>query len=621
LPNPTLAQLVNNVSTFTYYSGKGNFVQNRLPFGKDQVGGGDSGQPFIKPTANDAVPGILNTVAEAARDVIRTTKFLVTPKGLLFTAKQMGLQQMTAAPEKLVVAPPVSNKKGNLFSQIKSFISDYITTDPTRKYNPLNQNLLANVAGSFIGQHYARAGFGLHIDEHAKYTYIATQNNKNGNNRLVNLLKGMTMGNNNVFPKLNVNDIYKTDKELFSYSGGANSFYGIGKTSIKSYVSTFAATKAPATIDANVVSIPVTDILDIDNDSSILTSPSVASLEGSFDFSTQDFRAYKRALNPNAFPDYQVNTAYGAYPNTAYTGVRITLDTPENTQKYNIYSRLGIINTNNYDGFGTNYQDRINAISLYYGGGAIGIGANTKDMNAQPVTNDGVRDLIKFRIKALDHNNTSNGVFMVFRAFLNGSITDTVTPTWNPIKYVGRGETFYSYDGVTNSINFSFTIAAFSRQEMKPLYQKLTYLKSIMYPDYKANKMRGTVIELTIGDYIKYQPGIINSLTITIPEESPWEIALNEPDQTSGGLDKDMHELPMMLKVDMEFIPIWNFLPKRSIYSNGNFNLTPFIGIDDIEDGSPGHTADNKQARYYDKEWANPSRNSGVEKGEPITNN
>jgi hypothetical protein len=601
LPNPTLAQLVNNVSTFTYYSGKGNFVQNKLPFGKDQVGGGDSGQPFVTTTANDVMPGILNTVAEAARDVIRTTKFLVTPKGLLFTAKQMGLQQMTAAPEKLVVAPPVSNQKGNkgnLFNQVKSFISDYITTDPTRKYNPLNQNLLANVAGSFIGQHYARAGFGLHIDEHAKYTYIATENNKNGNNRLVNLLKGMTMGGNNVFPNLNVNDLYVTQKELFSYSGGANSFYGIGKTSIKSYVSTFNAAYEPATVDANVVTISEQDMLLIDPQTSILSIPSETSVGDSFDFSTQDFRAYKRAINPNAFPDYAPNTEVGALPG-AYTGVRITLDTPENTKKYNIYSRLGIINTNNYDGFGTNYQDRINAISLYYGEGAIGIGANTQDMNAQVVTADGVRDLIKFRIKALDHNNTSNGVFMVFRAFLNGSITDSITPTWNPIKYVGRGETFYSYDGVTSNINLSFTVAAFSRQEMKPLYQKLTYLKSIMYPDYKANKMRGTIVELTIGDYIKYQPGIINSLTITIPEESPWEIALNSPDQTGQNLDKDMHELPMMLKVDMEFIPIWNFLPKRSVHSTDNdangttetWGITPFIGID--------KTMDNR-----DNEWS-----------------
>lgn len=76
---------------------------------------------------------------------------------------------------------------------------------------------------------------------------------------------------------------------------------------------------------------------------------------------------------------------------------------------------------------------------------------------------------------------------------------------WNECSYVGRGESFYTYDGFRNVVSFEFTIAAMSRMEMKPLYQKLNYLRSKLWPDYKANKMRGNLVQLTIGDYIKLQ--------------------------------------------------------------------------------------------------------------------
>lgn len=413
---------------------------------------------------------------------------------------------------------------------------------------------------------------------------------KDGSN-IVDLLKGLTFGasgSNSTFPKLRQGDIYRSDKELFSYPNGNGILdrAGLGsRTSVYSYVSTFAAANAPQTVEAGVVSIPEEDMLNIDGDGNLAKAGFVAG--NSFNFALQDFRAYKRAINADAFPTYQENNGTAGSPvygGKAYQGTRIVLDTPANAKKYNIYSRLGIINTNNKDGYGTVYQDRINALSLYYGGGKFGdLNANggTNDMNNQDVSTSEIRDLIKFRIKAIDNDSINNGVFMVFRAFLDGAITDAITPTWTPTKYVGRGESFYTYEGVTNSLTFSFTMVAFSRQEMMPLYQKITYLKSIMYPDYSSNKMRGTIVELTIGDYIKYQPGIINSLSITIPEDATWEIALNSPDGTTGKLDEDMHELPMMLKVQMEFIPIWNFLPQRSAHSKtGNYKLTPFIGID-----------------------------------------
>ena len=212
--------------------------------------------------------------------------------------------------------------------------------------------------------------------------------------------------------------------------------------------------------------------------------------------------------------------------------------------------------------------------------------------------------MIKFRIKAFDNDKPGSGVYMVFRAFLNGAISNPISPAWNPIKYTGRAESFYAYEGTTEEYSLSFTIAALSRQEMKPLYQKLNYLKASLYPDYVNNKMRGTFFELTVGDLIKYQPGIISGLTITIPEDANWDVAISEPE---NGPDKDMHELPMMVKVDLSFIPIYNFLPRKSSHA-------PFIGIDDAlenpvtvstQPGVPG-----VQHHTGPKEWLTPYQNS-----------
>jgi len=222
--------------------------------------------------------------------------------------------------------------------------------------------------------------------------------------------------------------------------------------------------------------------------------------------------------------------------------------------------------------------DKINKISLFYTNNLKTLTLqNLKDANGVEVGN--IRDMIKFRIKSYDNDSANTaGVYMVFRAYIN-NIKRGIQSKWNPYNYVGRGESFYLYDGFTETISFQFTIMASSRSEMKPLYQKLNYLISTLTPDYnKQNRMRGNISELTIGDFIKYQPGVITSLDIIVDEDANWEIAIDEPE---AGNDSSMHELPHMLKCNMTFIPIYNFLPRKSAEA-------PFIGIDDSEkpDGS-----------------------------------
>ena len=84
-------------------------------------------------------------------------------------------------------------------------------------------------------------------------------------------------------------------------------------------------------------------------------------------------------------------------------------------------------------------------------------------------------DLIKFRINVIDSVNPDKNDVIVFRAFLD-DLSDDFTAGYNNYKYNGRAEKFYTYNEFDRSLSFKFKIAAQTRSEMKPIYQKLNYL-------------------------------------------------------------------------------------------------------------------------------------------------
>ena len=175
-----------------------------------------------------------------------------------------------------------------------------------------------------------------------------------------------------------------------------------------------------------------------------------------------------------------------------------------------------------------------------------------------------VRDLVKFIIQSVNTDTPDTSVFMYFRAYLT-NLSDNVDAQWSDVKYAGRGNPFYIYNGFTRKIQVGFKVAALSAEEMAPMYSKLNYLISSLMPDYgDGNVMRGPLHRLTIGNYFDAQLGILNSLSYTVPNDSPWEIAIDEPE---GGTK--MLILPHILEVSMTFTPIG---AERGIGANGPAN-------------------------------------------------
>jgi len=272
----------------------------------------------------------------------------------------------------------------------------------------------------------------------------------------------------------------------------------------------------------------------------------------------QDFRKNTKAESIKS-PDYTISTnRYEERVKLGDAGKQL----PENTS---------YVKGVNYGKNGKEGLDKINTLQIY------------KSNNIDPSKE--INDLCKFRIGVIDNDNPSLKTYIHFRAFID-SMDDSYTADWSSQKFAGRAENLYNYQGFDRKFNLSWTVAAQSKQELIPMYQKLNYLASVCAPDYsKDGYMRGNLIELTVGGYLFNQVGIMTGINYTVPMDSPWEIAIND---TNSGSDKSVKELPFMIKVSgFNFIPIHNFVPnvQKNQFSLTNTELLQNISANNADPG------------------------------------
>ena len=112
-----------------------------------------------------------------------------------------------------------------------------------------------------------------------------------------------------------------------------------------------------------------------------------------------------------------------------------------------------------------------------------------------------------------------------FRALFTEDITDTISPSWNPINYIGRTTAVYTYQNTARSLSFGFTIMPKTKQEFPILLEKVNYLVGMCYPNLDDYfRASGPLIKLTAGDIVKEQLGFLSECSVTFPSsESPWE--------------------------------------------------------------------------------------------------
>jgi hypothetical protein len=187
-------------------------------------------------------------------------------------------------------------------------------------------------------------------------------------------------------------------------------------------------------------------------------------------------------------------------------------------------------------------------------------------------------------------HDTVNKKHIQFRAIL-GAITDTIRPEWDPIKYLGRPDQVYMYKGAIRNINFTFKIAAFTKQELIFGWEKLNYLVGLAYPSkYQeggigGGQMVAPLVKLTIGGMFVKTPGLINNISLTVPDQSPWDINPNL-------------ELPKYVEASVDFQYIGdNKLETQSKHyglpfmdGDGPLNEKVHTTIQDVEKSNQAHT-------------------------------
>jgi hypothetical protein len=353
----------------------------------------------------------------------------------------------------------------------------------------------------------------------------------------------------------------------------------IGPNSSTTYLQDLAETGSLSTLifDTNVQSGGVQDLNSVYNSGSLVSNDKI--LENNTKVLTQtqilsinnnksnninigspsiiDFR--KRLLNNEDFaaPDY-------SGPNSKNIENRVFLGDP------GIKGYVGSYETgkDGLDGNPLGPLDKINASKLNKDKTKIIYDSNGAEKEGKS------NDLVKFRIASIDSGGGSEKIYMHFRAFLD-SFQDSYNASWADHQYLGRGEKFYTYNGFARAISLSWTVVAQSKEELIPMYRKLNYLASNLAPDYSTNGyMRGPLVSLTLGGYLYEQPGFITSLTYDIPNDSTWEIGINN----EGGDDENVKELSHMIKVTgFNFTPIQTFTPRKG--NPNSLGSIPFIAL------------------------------------------
>lgn len=543
-----------------------NFKTNltSLRYGMDRPGGGDSGQPYIQspiegpntsnifdktyetnrtsldfPVRGGAISQLVGgtySINSATVDRARIEQFFKdAPRGKAFIEKQTGLQLSNPRTQVQNTLQFVGLNIGNAYIPV------------TQTYNPLNTLLQVQVQGT--GAHFNRQGAIPTIYEapQTTYEYIVRESNTADANRLT-ILQALKLTNTGGFG-LGTNDIASTGLELaaiermgistnrlqlFNYQGGPGSVYGIGTTIIKRAVDTTTVSQVYSKIALNYSQLAAQN--------TYLASGNPLTAQ------VQDFRTWlinDQGDTDVAFSDYAV---YGQE-------TRLKVGNPGT----NTFRRV------KYNDVIPTAIDEVNKLNpFYYDAASVDPWTQAKNDGGYP------DDMIKFAFECMSNDDAGSATALIFRAFLDGNISDNHTGEFNSFKYLGRGETFRTYQGFDRTLSFGFKIYTQTRSEMRPLYKKLNHLISQIYPDYSAkyNIMRGNVVRLTIGDYLYRTPGFLENVNVTIDNtNTPWEIALNQYN------DDDVRQLPHMVTVSCTFKPIMDLLPRRENQDN------PFVAL------------------------------------------
>jgi hypothetical protein len=515
-----------------------------LKFGHDRPGGGDSGEPFVQ--ADITTGNILTTTKKGAVRLLIASE-LAPLSNLLLPTSPAGIGTVSNVATELI----------NTDSFIRGGLAGYTQAS-------INQN---NRVGGFISSSPKGTAFLLNrslflVDKATGLTASGVPLNPNqllntGIQRVKNAI-GLSQTNINYNRVLGASDKYFSNAESIQ----------LNNISPFSTILGFSLNK-PSQIDQYPKNVQTE--LKGGGFLSALFAPQNSSQNRRYS------NAIKAALEKQKNkPNYNLvqGTEYSnglVADGSVVNGRELTPTLPSNPTYNNGKSTITInipwntIHRANYVGSGL--KDQINLTPLLQN-------ININENIIKRADGKEAIDLVNFRIYAVNSDNPLKGDLMIFRAYIT-EFSDGTEATWNEIRYAGRGEPFFIYNGFSRTINIGFKVAALSADEMTPMYQKLNFLMGNVMPDYGNNGdgpfMKGPFVRMTVGNWIDKQEGILRSVSYTVPNDSPWEV----------NLEGRKYVLPHIVDVKMTFIPIGSLTNNVNKIS-GKSTLITHIGQNNI---------------------------------------
>lgn len=183
-----------------------------------------------------------------------------------------------------------------------------------------------------------------------------------------------------------------------------------------------------------------------------------------------------------------------------------------------------------------------------------------------------------------------NQKYIPFRATIK-AISEGNTAFWDELRFIGRADQLYSYNGFSRTLSFNFNVVINSINELLPSWKKINYLASVTKPSNytRSETINGTfnrfivppMFMITIGDLYKYQPIVIRSVNINIPEDATWE-TLNENNSNewsylngkikSNFVGKNYGQLPREVEISIEGALLEK---ERAVVGGSHFGHSP----------------------------------------------
>ena len=448
---------------------KGSSDPQRWGLGKSTVG-------KIFSTFDLPRGGILTSVERSAIDAARIGKFLISPKGIGFLARQFGYQLMNPNTENLLGLS--------------------LGLPATQLYNPLSapgQALVGGILGS--GKFTRHSGIAnLPFGGGGKYEVTKKAQG------LINALEGPKVGKQIQLYKEISKGLFKGGAYItLSGPKGPKSILGIGATfhtrsadtSLETQQSLFdGALPSPVKValakfikkeGASDYQTSFDDNFFRWNNETPYTKPGQFLINGPVMFTPKD-GVEERTLTDfegGGIAKMAAGNVVSDYTRMAYN------DIPD---------RKTSKNPVHYD-----FRDKDKQVAW-------------KDKKIDLIDDTIDESLVKFSIGGIK-----------FKAYL-GALNEAFAPGWDGQQDQGRADARYLYQSFERTITTDFYVPIYKEGQRSVLWKKLQSLALKTYPVYKSSGFHGQTVNVTIGDMYKNKEMIITDLSYDWDNETPWEI-------------------------------------------------------------------------------------------------